>query len=106
MPILVVSDGSGGSSGGYGGSGSGYVRSGEYDLTPGGLSVSVTVGVGGDGSIHKVGNKTQERKAGGASSFSSYLHARGGLGIIGDFYIGADGGSGGGEGMNRPSYCA
>ena len=89
----------------YGGGGSGYVRSGEYDLTFGGRSVSVTVGVGGEGSSHKVRNSTQDRKAGGASFFGSYLYAGGGLGIIGDFYSGADGWSGGVEGMNRASYC-
>ena len=94
--ILVVGGGSGGSSGGYGGGGSGYVRSGEYDLTPGGRSVSVIVGVGGKGSTHKMGYQTQDGKAGGGSSFGSYLYARGGLGIIGYFYRGADGGSGGG----------
>ena len=96
MRVLVVGGGSGGASGFYGGGGSGNVSSGEYDLTAGEL-VNVTVGVGGNGSTHKIASNSQDGKAGGASSFGSYLSAAGGQAIVGS-YKGADGGSGGGGG--------
>ena len=77
--VLAVGGGSGGLSGDYGG---GDVRSGEYSLTPK-QSVPVTVGSGGDGSTYKESNYNQDSKAGGTSSFGTFLSAAGGEGRSG-----------------------
>ena len=97
--VLVVGGGSGGLSSHGGGGGSGYVRVGEFDLIPG-VPVPVIVGVGGEGSPYQTaqfGIHRQNSKAGGISSFGSYLSAAGGKGNYGVSWTATDGGSGGGD---------
>ena len=92
--VLLVGGGAGGGSGHAGGGGSGYVQAEEVAVEQ--LErVPITVGRGGQGSMHRLSNNAQTGTAGESSAFGHYLIANGGD-VPTSNWQGATGGSGGG----------
>ena len=75
--VLVVGGGAGGGSGHAGGGGSGYVQL-EKMAVEQLERVPITVGRGGQGSLHRLSNNAQSGTAGEPSAFGHYLIANGG----------------------------